>query len=339
MKKPVPTTKFAAIAAQIQREIFPEARQNDGRLPSELALAQRYETSAVTIGKALASLETRGLITRIAGIGTYLNDEPAAAGEALRSVGLAINYMEGHQDLAFYLARELQHAHYLPCLLDGSNAAGLTAFLKSGPSGLIVRGDSHFAYEALDHIAPETRLVFVSQFEGKHQYDASYVLYDHRSAGRQAVSHLLRLGRRRLVVCNFEMQPKWTSTLYWEGCQAAFREAGLEPVAQLLTEHPSPEQVDRLLNGPDRIDGVVAISDYRALDLVRGIARHGLRLPQDVAVIGGDDTDWAVHYDLTSVDAMGRELSVQAAAALEAGSRIFINIAPRLVFRGSCPAQ
>jgi len=331
-------TKFARIADQIKNQVFSEARATDGKLPSEVALAKRYNTSAVTIGKALASLQSQGLINRVSGVGTFLVDESAKASPNLESVGMVMQYLQGHLDLPFHLAAELQHSHHVPCLLATENRSALESFIRSEPYGLIAEGNSTFPYDLLDGLSDRTKLVFVTNFEGDKHYDASYILRDHLGKGRMAVNHLLKLGRRRILVINFEMHPKWSSTLFWQGCCEAFEEAGIKPVAHLVKHRITPAEYDKYLQGPDRIDGVVAVSDSLLLPLLEVVRGMSLRIPEDIALIGAGNTAWSQHFNLTTFDFMDREVARQVACAMETSKRIFITMTPRMVIRDSCPA-
>jgi GntR family transcriptional regulator len=51
------------------------ARPNDGLLPSEAELSQRYNVSRATVREALSRLEQRGVILRRHGVGTFLNSQ------------------------------------------------------------------------------------------------------------------------------------------------------------------------------------------------------------------------------------------------------------------------
>ncbi len=331
-------TKFAQIAEQIKDQVFPEARASDGKLPSEVTLAKRYATSAVTIGKALASLQSQGLINRVSGVGTYLANTQQERSVSLESVGMVIPYLQGHQELPFHLATELQHIHRVPCLLSYNNIPSLKNFIQSQPAGLVIEGNSLFPYEVLQDRSEKTKLVFVTNFEGDRHYDASYILRDHVAKGRIAVNHLIKLGRRRILVINFEMQPKWSSTQFWQGCCEAFDEAGLKPVAQLLEANIPASEYKKYLQGPEQIDAVVAISDHLLLPLLEAIRELPLRVPDDIAVIGAGNTEWAKHFNLTSFDFLDKEVARQTVCALGSDKQIFITMTPRLVFRDSCPA-
>lgn len=339
-------SKAEIFSELIRNEIFKEVGK-DGKLPAEIVLAQRYGASPITIGKALNILEAKGLLNRISRSGTYLNEDAANfKSSSLRMVGASMPFfLEGHVDLAAHMSHALQEEHYMPCLFDGRNTNALLAmlpeFLKSNPYGLIVNGDSKFPYQLLDEIGRNTRLVFASLFEGPRNYNASYILYDHKGSGALGVKHLLKAGRRKIGIVNFEMQPKWSSSLFWEGCKEAFQEAGADPVfhiEQLGSEMPANE-VDSLLSGENRPDAIFGIHDSRLLPFIKSARRLGLRVPDDIAFIGGGNTDWAIKFDLTSLDSMDRELAIQSVAALASKAHTHCSILPRIIFRGSCLSQ
>ena len=81
-----------------------------------------------------------------------------------------------------------------------------------------------------------------------------------------------------------------------------------------------------LLAGPDRVDGVFAASDLMALGAFQAIADAGLRVPDDVAVVGFDDMPLAatVCPGLTTVRqpavAMGAELATRLLRAVDDGT-------------------
>ncbi len=338
-------SKFVQVAEAIEREVIPEARRGDGKIASEVTLAKRFGVSTITVSKALASLVSRGLLERVGGSGTYARQpsEGRTRPDVRQVVAVMPLPLEGHQELSVHLSRELQSRLFVPCVFDGGNTEALCAtlpeFLKSRPFGAIIDGNSKFPFETLDELHRETRLVFVSHYEGTRRHNAAYVLYDHQGKGRMAVRHLLDRGRRRIAVINMPIKPRWSSELFAKGCREAFDEAGIEPAAQLCDETATAVDYEALLKGRRPIDGVVTIADHRVLPLLGLMRKRGVRIPDDVAVIGGGDTDWAVRHELTSVEPMERELSREAVNALEDGHATGLLITPRLVFRGSCPEK
>ncbi|MET0423649.1 MAG: substrate-binding domain-containing protein, partial [Actinoplanes sp.] len=110
-----------------------------------------------------------------------------------------------------------------------------------------------------------------------------------------------------------------------------------------FSEESGAAAMQRLLEHYPQIDAVFAASDKMAAGAMRVLRRHGLRVPQDVAMIGFDDSVIALHTEppLTSVDQpiaeMGREMVRLLLAKIdgEEPDQNEIVLPTRLVVRGS----
>ncbi|WP_111647323.1 LacI family DNA-binding transcriptional regulator [Actinoplanes lutulentus] len=175
-----------------------------------------------------------------------------------------------------------------------------------------------------------------------------FVSIDDMVAGRQAVNHLLFLGHRRIamIATNDPGQPGWPiragrSRAY----HAALADAGLPADPDLAVTVPwggaaGAEAMAELLSLREPPTAVYAHSDEVALGAIRTIRRAGLRVPEDISVIGIDDHPLAELTDLTTVAQPVRDqgalagqvvLGLLSGAATDPG----ITMATRLVVRGS----
>jgi DNA-binding LacI/PurR family transcriptional regulator len=131
-----------------------------------------------------------------------------------------------------------------------------------------------------------------------------HVAIDNVAASRQATEHLLGLGRRRVAAIG--AQPHLhndTALLRSQGYRDALEAAGVPWSADLLvpvrTLH-RPEgaaAMIRLLDEGERPDAVFCFTDELALGAMWTLADRGLRVPEDVAVVGFDDIEdgrWSV---------------------------------------------
>lgn len=180
--------------------------------------------------------------------------------------------------------------------------------------------------------------------------DASYpfVCIDDHVAGRQAVDHLIQLRHARIGMIEAidPDQPDWPtrpgrSRAYYD----ALTEAGLPVDEQLVVtgdwgaEHGA-EAMARLLSLPKPPTAVYAHSDEVALGAMRTLRRSGLRVPDDVALIGIDDHPLADLVDLTTVRQPVREqgrIAAEMLVALLRGDDVErgVHVPTRLVVRGS----
>ncbi len=114
------------------------------------------------------------------------------------------------------------------------------------------------------------------------------------SGGVTATEHLLSLGHRRI---GFAGGPEGASCgqARLHGYRAAQEKAGVAPDPELALHgafgYPDGlEMGARLLDHPDRPTAVFAASDATALGVVEAARRRGLRVPDDLSVVGFDDT-------------------------------------------------
>lgn len=167
---------------------------------------------------------------------------------------------------------------------------------------------------------------------------------DNLLGGRLATEHLLAAGARRIA---FFGDPSLSEIgQRHEGWLAAQRDRGIEPDPRLVRPMPfeaaaAHAEVERLLGEAVPFDAVFAASDGLALGALAALKSRGLRVPDDVQLVGFDDMPAAAQASpaLTTVrqdlEAAGRGLVELLLAAL-AGQAIEPLILPtRLVARES----
>jgi DNA-binding LacI/PurR family transcriptional regulator len=126
---------------------------------------------------------------------------------------------------------------------------------------------------------------------------------DDRAGARAAAEHLLGLGHRRIGILTIQgrsatgdptqMHPSRERLLGW---REALAPAGVEPTVVFATFRPAFAAVDaarELLDRADRPTAVLCFSDAFAVAAV-GVAQSlGLRVPEDVSIVGFDDSPLA----------------------------------------------
>lgn len=172
---------------------------------------------------------------------------------------------------------------------------------------LLGYGDYHLYRSRLEQlVAQGTKFVLWSQ-AGKGIPGVS-VGCDNRQGGKDAATHLLALGRRRMAFlgCADSRYPEFEAR--FQGYVEANVSAGIEPESSLQIDAISTEQSGHsatltLLARTRDFDGIVAASDMIALGAIRALQESGLRVPEDVAVVGFDDIPAASlsHPPLTTI--------------------------------------
>ncbi len=166
---------------------------------------------------------------------------------------------------------------------------------------------------------------------------------------RRAVDHLVGLGHRRMAHVDGGRHPGAAERR--RGFRAALRRLGLaESAVQLpggLTEVQGAVAAADFLQLPSpRPTAVLAFNDRCALGFVDVARQGGLRVPQDVSVVGFDDIEQAgyAHVALTTVHQdvarLGHAAIERIAARLDRGEADAreVVVTPTLVVRGSTTA-
>ncbi|WP_330300569.1 MULTISPECIES: LacI family DNA-binding transcriptional regulator [unclassified Streptomyces] len=172
-----------------------------------------------------------------------------------------------------------------------------------------------------------------------------YVDADNRGGARLAAEHFARTGRRRPVMITGQVDARaavareqgFTDGLTLSGLPLLgvepgqfTEEGGAEAMERLLREHPDP-------------DAVFAASDAMAIGALRTLRERGLRVPEDVAVIGFNDLASARHTSppLTTVHqpvrALGQEMARMLVSAIEGHRPSPLILPTRLTVRESAP--
>ncbi|KAB8164626.1 LacI family DNA-binding transcriptional regulator [Streptomyces sp. 3MP-14] len=151
---------------------------------------------------------------------------------------------------------------------------------------------------------------------------ADHVAIDNAAAAREATEHLLQLGRRRiLVVGGFDGESEGTAEVRTRGHRAALAAAGVPfdpqlvvPVAKFATPDGAAATHRALTDGLAP-DAVLALNDQMAIGAVRALHERGLRVPEDVAVVGFDDVE-AGRYSVPTLTTVAPDKAEIAAVAV-----------------------
>ncbi|MCX7028303.1 MAG: LacI family DNA-binding transcriptional regulator [Spirochaetes bacterium] len=124
----------------------------------------------------------------------------------------------------------------------------------------------------------------------------SFVSADFRAAAMDATRHLLGLGRKRVAMWDDGSELSRVQRDKRRGFFSAFKAEGLEPVAELITGRDAGDieaEAARLLSLAEPPDAWFAMDDRAAMRVIRKAHDLGFRVPEDLAVIGMNDTETA----------------------------------------------
>ena len=182
-----------------------------------------------------------------------------------------------------------------------------------------------------------------------------HVTMDNVAAAREATTHLLSLGRRRIaaVGADLSVDNLGPALRRLAGYRDALAQAGLSVAAELevttdgWSHRSGYAAVDALLTSGTPVDAMFCCNDVLAMSAIRAVQAHGLRVPEDIAVVGWDDIAEAAYVTpaLTTVrpdKAAIAQTAVDRLLALVAGGEPVggqVTCGYELVVRESCGGE
>jgi LacI family transcriptional regulator len=152
--------------------------------------------------------------------------------------------------------------------------------------------------------------------------NANFTGVDDEAAGRIATEHLISLGRRRIAhIGGPEVS---TATGRLEGYRAALyaHQMEVDPALLVLLEHGDDasdrsgyDAMSKLLSLSPRPDAVFCYNDPTAMGAMEAIFERGLRIPQDIAIVGCGNVRYAafLRVPLTTIDQQSEEIGDRSA--------------------------
>lgn len=188
-------------------------------------------------------------------------------------------------------------------------------------------------------------IILIDNLLNETQTDA--ILCDNVSGSYSITRHLIAAHDKRNLAF-FSGPADWLSSRERrQGYEKALAEIGQPPCVVYIedtTMHFGYKAMREALGRFPDLEGVVAVNDATAFGAIRACKESGVRVPEDMAVVGFDNVGWAPLHDppLTTVRIPWREIGVQAARRLidrierGASASFHLRIGTELKVRQSC---
>lgn len=244
------------------------------------------------------------------------------------------------------------HGYHL--LLSGSHnrKAEMEAAMRAmrGRTDGVIAMSPHFDAATLVENLPPSLPVILLSCEARDE-DYQVIAIDNLGGAEVMVRHLVKLGHRRIAMVMGE-KGHFDTAERLQGYRHALVEAGITPDERYeaqgdFSEASGHRAVQELLALPDRPTAIFCANDSMAIGGLAAVHDAGLRVPEDMTVVGFDDIPLA-HYmspPLSSVHVpvfeMGERAVTRLIAALKGepvSERRHERLPTRLVVRSSCAA-
>ncbi len=324
-------------------------------IPSERELCEAHSLSRTTVRRAIDLLVEEGILHRVPGSGTFVSEiDHVQVGEAM--VGLIVptlanpffaelsNTIEQHAIERGYqiLVGQSDYSNnyessYMMRYADNRSVKGI----------IIVPNVDTLSLGAYQYLVDKgTPFIFVARYTDQIVADA--VSTDHFVGAKRITEYLIEMGHQHIAyIEGLPHQPN--SRLL--GYRAALSNAKIPICDDLTVLLDQPAELAGLNGGRQLMQSgreftaIFARNDITASGVLRGLNEAGLRVPDDVSLVGFDSTKLSTHLQppLTTVDHTMSEIGRQAVnflldriEGIYDGPARRVIVQPRLVFRDSC---
>ena len=318
-------------------------------MPAERMLESEFAVHRATVRRAFAVLSDQGLVVRMPGDRAYVTGMSSTGGDIAVLSGFPdepfarLLMLEGiHQGIAAHDSR--QHAFAAPATdLDSY----LSPATQANLSGMVLLPPSRVDLERLRGFRKRKPVVVVDRMIPGFECD--FVGFEDFEAGYAAAKHLYSGGHRRIAFLGSEVPV--TARDRSRGVEAFCEDAGLTKswnFSGLASGNPSPDGFFESaveLARKSWPTAAVCTNDETAAHMIIALGRVGLRVPEDLALIGFGNVHSALlqALDLTTMAQPYNEVGRQATNLIFGrtqgnitGEARAVRLPMRLVRRGSC---
>jgi DNA-binding LacI/PurR family transcriptional regulator len=306
--------------------VNPETRERILLIARELG----YRPNMAARGLATSRAYTLGLIISDRPPQQPISDFPD---ETMQGVDQEARERRYHIITTFVNNDVMQDALRIPLISEQRTDGLILVGPALKPSFIIQLRSSHIPIVLVDNLLIETKI------------DA--IVCDNVAGTYGITRHLIAAhGRRKIAF--FSGPADWFSSRERrQGYETALAEIGQAPRVIYMEDTTMQFGHSAMLEALGRfrdLQGVVAVNDATAFGAIRACKEHGVRVPDDMAVVGFDNVGWAPLHDppLTTVRIFWREIGVQAARHLidriERGTltSFQLRLDTELIIRQSC---
>ncbi len=190
---------------------------------------------------------------------------------------------KGHPSLVYYIDEE-----------DNELEQALQISRERKPLGILFLGSNLDYFRERFSALAEPCVLVTNSAEGVPFENLSSVSTDDRAAAQRAVEELIDLGHSRIGVIGGRMEASKAACERYVGVERAFESRNLPFDGQGQYESSrfamssGYEAMGRLLDKMPELTAVFAMSDVQAVGAIRALHDRGLRVPEDISVMGFD---------------------------------------------------
>ncbi len=298
------------------------------KIPTEQELSETYCVSRITSARAVNELERLGMVCRIRGKGSFVNDPSSWSvnngSSSIISLVLPFSRQTGSgYVLLDGMESQARRHHQLITLHNSEESPSrereiIGEALRHKTLGLIIYPDQCLRNLDVFSELIVRKVPFVIIDREILGIDAPFVGPDNHRAAEALVAYLVSIGHRRIAYMGNTRTTVLSEQARFVGYCRGLLEAGIpirEEYLAFSDEMPASDHIaewaridenlvsgfqtlDLLMNVTDPPTVVVGVNDLSAAVLLQAALRRGLRVPDDLSITGFDDLPIAAHLEV-----------------------------------------
>lgn len=323
--------KYETVKQTLRKEIIDGKYKINEKLPTESALMKRFNVSRYTIRRAVGDLENEHYIYRIQGGGMFVQDwqRDWAKDEKNKIIGVISTHMADYIFPPIISGIDSVVAEKGYSLIVGNTLndhererQSLLNMLDLKIAGLIIEPSESAMpnpnldlYQQIQDYKIPT-ILFHSTYPG---FDFPTLLTDDLGAEKQLIKYLFDLGHRK-VLGVFQINDQ-QGVDRMNGMIQAYQESSIPTTESNVVMYQSSDsfasvikKIDIILNGNPAITAIACYNDQLATYIISHLKHRGLRIPDDISVVGFDNYEMAqiISPTLTTANHPKRQLGKDA---------------------------
>ena len=357
------TPLYLQIVDDLCRQIALGKLRPGEKIRSQSDLANIYGVSLITVKKALWEMTKDGMLYSRVGKGTYVSEEsPLTERREFKSIGFVLTDMKSpfFSRILHSVEQRAGTMGFSLMLSSSENKIEKEEYLIQDFRDIGVRG---LIIASMDHIYKANPVIRQLEKERFPYVMVSYITdpdicfvgTDHEEGGYMATDHLIKSGYKKVGyingeegnLCGDERKKGYLRALNAHAIPYNSQYEYRLPLGGEWHDYDSGYQVGkRVLQQSDRPEAVFAYNDLVALGFQKAIMAGGMKVPQDLAVVGFDNIDSSAttSVPLTTINQPTDKIGMLAVDVLYhkcRGDDIEVRqiLKPQLIIRESCGAN
>lgn len=318
MSEPV----YKQIINSLLNDIKSSRFKPDEKLPSEKELMEIFQTSRITVTRALQEMETKGIIYRLKGKGSFVstNEEKPESGPKIISLVLPHkeDFFSGGQQYSRQISKSCQKYGYLCSIHFSENSSRkekqiLDDIAAHNVAGAIIYPISNRNINALSRM--NIAGVPIVLLDRKlRELNLPVVTSDNFQGAFDAVNHLTSAGHKRIGFVG-AMDSDVVSLRYQGYCRALTKSKIVLDPAITVTQYSTTvdeqqavlglEEAGRILDLliRQKVTAIFGVNDLVTYMLMQAAISRGLKIPEQLSLVGFDNLKAfsEIDIDLTSI--------------------------------------